>query len=114
VQHAAARLLALRSTVGAAIAERVAKNRREVAASVAGSAVELLHGEGGWYAVLRLPRTRSEEAWVTALVAKERVITQPGYFFDFADEAHLVVSLLTAPEVFAEGIGRIVAHVAET
>jgi hypothetical protein len=35
---------------------------------------------------------------------------QPGYFYDFESEAYLVVSLLTAPDVFREGLTRIVAR----
>jgi len=30
----------------------------------------------------------------------------PGYFFDFPREAYLVVSLLPAPEVFADAAAR--------
>jgi hypothetical protein len=31
---------------------------------------------------------------------------QPGFFFDFEEEAFLVVSLLTPPGIFAEGVRR--------
>ena len=31
-------------------------------------------------------------------------------FFDFESEAYLVVSLLTAPEVFEEGLRRLIAE----
>jgi hypothetical protein len=36
------------------------------------------------------------------------VLVQPGYFYDFETEAYLVVSLLTAPEIFGEGLTRLV------
>ena len=29
---------------------------------------------------------------------------QPGFFYDFETEAYLVVSLLTAPDIFREGL----------
>jgi hypothetical protein len=32
------------------------------------------------------------------------VLVHPGYFFDFPRESYLVVSLLVAPDVFAEAI----------
>jgi hypothetical protein len=35
------------------------------------------------------------------------VHVHPGYLFDFAGEAYLVVSLLTRPQIFREGIGRL-------
>ena len=41
------------------------------------------------------------------------MLVQPGFFYDFASEAYLVVSLLTAPEIFREGLPRIAAAVSE-
>ena len=32
---------------------------------------------------------------------------QPGFFFDFESEAFLVISLLTAPDMFREGVTRL-------
>jgi alanine-synthesizing transaminase len=104
VQLAAARLLALRPQLAGAIAARVAENHAQVRGSVAGTAVELLAAGGGWYAVLRLPRTRPEEQWAIDLVREAGVVTQPGYFFDFSDEAYLVVSLLTPVDTLALGV----------
>jgi hypothetical protein len=31
----------------------------------------------------------------------------PGHFYDFASEGHLVVSLITEPHLFKEGISRL-------
>jgi len=72
-----------------------------------------LHVEGGWYATIQVPRTRGEEAWVLDLLREKNVQVQPGYFFDFHAEAYLVVSLLTPPEIFAEGIRRILEFTAD-
>jgi len=41
------------------------------------------------------------------------VLVQPGFFFDFETEAFLVVSLLTPPDVFHEGVGRLLARAGE-
>ena len=70
-------------------------------------ALEILRSEGGWYAVIRVPRTRTEEEWVLELLDRHGVLVQPGFFYDFEQEAFLVVSLLTAPSVFEAGIGRL-------
>ena len=43
--------------------------------------------EGGWSAVVRVPATRDEEQLVLDLLAQERVLVHPGYFFDFPREA---------------------------
>ena len=82
-------------------------------AQVRGSAASLLDVEGGWYATLRLPRTRSEEAWALAFLEQDGVLAHPGHFFDFEDEAYLVVSLLTPESTFREGVQRILLRVAE-
>jgi hypothetical protein len=37
------------------------------------------------------------------------VLVHPGYFFDFAHEAFLVLSLLAPEADFAEGVARILA-----
>ena len=54
----------------------------------------MLEPEGGWSAVLRVPAIESEETLVLRLLDDADVLVHPGYFFDFADEAFLVVSLL--------------------
>jgi len=62
--------------------------------------------EGGWYAVLRLPATRSDEDLAVELLQKKRVLVHPGHFYDFPAEGYLVVSLITPTEKFDEGIRR--------
>ena len=69
-------------------------------------AAHLLTVEGGWSAVIRMPRTMTDEELALALLARG-VAVQPGYFYDFEDEGYLVVSLLTAEDTFAEGARRI-------
>jgi aspartate/methionine/tyrosine aminotransferase len=110
VQHALSKLLASRATTEAAIRHRTSANLAHVRAAVAGSAATLLHVEGGWYAILRLPRTQSEETWALTLIEQDGVYVHPGHFFDFSEEAYVVVSLLTREATFREGVKRIVAR----
>ena len=70
-----------------------------------------LHVEGGWYATLQVPGTRSEEDWAIALLEKRNVLVQPGFYFDFESEAFLVLSLLTPPDIFAEGLRRLLKEI---
>jgi aspartate/methionine/tyrosine aminotransferase len=74
--------------------------------------VQLLECEGGWSAVLRLPRTQTEEDWVLQFLEKDGVVVHPGFFFDFEEEAYVVVSLLVPGVELSMGIQRIVARVA--
>jgi len=108
VQVAATRLLERLPALQAPIHERVKRNHARLEVLTSGSAATLLDVEGGWSAVLRVPRTLSEEERVTRLLVEHDVLVHPGYFFDFASEAYLVLSLLPEPGVFAEGVERIV------
>ena len=73
----------------------------------------VLHAEAGWYAVVQVPATRSEEALVIDLIERDRVLVHPGYFFDFPSEAFLVISLLTAPGAFAGAVTRVLTRASE-
>jgi hypothetical protein len=113
VQLSAPALIGAGRDVQAAIRSRVERNLAALRARVAGApAIELLEPEGGWSAVLRVPATRSEEALVLDLVDRYDVLVHPGYFFDFAHEAFIVVSLLPPPAVVDEAAGRILAATA--
>ena len=106
VQRALPELLASRSVAAGAIRARLATNRAALERRVQGSALTLLPAEGGWYAVLRMPATLTDEEWT--LRALERgVAVQPGYFFDFDREPHLIVSLLTPEATLSEGAERL-------
>jgi alanine-synthesizing transaminase len=107
VACAAARLLAAGESVQRQIRERTAGNLAVARETLAGSAAGILAVEGGWYITVRMPRIRSEEDWAVDLLTQESVLTQPGFFYDFESEAFLIVSLLTVPEVFREGIARL-------
>lgn len=112
-QHALPALLARRGAAQAVIRARVERNLRALDAALgADSPITRAHADGGWYATLRVPRTRAEEAWALALLEDDGVLVQPGWFYDFAEEAWLVVSLLTEEGVFREGITRLARRVA--
>jgi hypothetical protein len=107
-QVAAPRLIDSGKGIRAAISARLTRNLRSLERQVASfPAVALFEPEGGWSAVLRVPRMTSEEALVLRLLDEAAVVVLPGYFFDFVEEAFLVVSLLPAPEVFDTGIARL-------
>ncbi len=89
---------------------RVRKNLAELDRRLAGQKTcSRLEVEGGWYAVLRVPATGSDEDLAIELLTKDDVYVHPGHFFDFGAEGHLVVSLLAREEEFAKGIGRVLS-----
>jgi alanine-synthesizing transaminase len=111
IQLAAAELLERGAAVRHQIQTRVRDNYRTLHAR-AGEvpSCELLHAEGGWYGVLRVPSIVSEEDLVVTLLAEDHVLVHPGYFFDFPHESFLVVSLLPPAEQFSDGVSRILSR----
>jgi aspartate/methionine/tyrosine aminotransferase len=111
-QAALPELLRLTHGVQAAIRARLRRNLAALREAISRcGALTLLDVEGGFYATLRLPGTRSEEAWVLDLLERDGVHVQPGYFFDFPSEAYVVLSLLTDETIFDEGVERLVRRV---
>jgi len=109
IQLALPRIMAASRDIQRQIRERTAGNLRRLRQMASGSVAGVLSVEGGWYATLQVPSMRSEEAWATELLHEYDVLVQPGFFYDFESESFLVLSLLTEPDVFAEGVGRALA-----
>lgn len=111
VQHAVPAMLEERHNIQAQLLQRVRSNLAELDAQLARQqACGRLQVEGGWYAVLRVPATSSDEQLTIDLLQRSGVLVQPGHFYDFPGEGYLIVSLIPAPEVFREGIRRVVAR----
>ena len=107
VQAALPRLLAVSGGIREQIRERTGSNLALLREATRGSSATLLRAEGGWYAVLQVPRTRTEEEWAIQLLDECSVLVQPGFFFDFESEAFLVLSLLPSPRIFTDGLKRL-------
>jgi aspartate/methionine/tyrosine aminotransferase len=112
VQLAAPALLESGASVRAGILARVRENYHRLRTlATLHPAVNVLHAEGGWSAVVRVPARMPEEELVLRLIEADGVLVHPGFFFDFAHEAFLVVSLLPASSTFAEGVRRLLERV---
>jgi alanine-synthesizing transaminase len=111
VQAALPLLLELSIEIRAQIWERTDANLALLRARTRSSTANVLTVEGGWYAILQVPRTRPEEQYVIELLRDHDVLVQPGFFYDFESEAFLVVSLLTEPAAFEEGVRRIMSYI---
>jgi len=114
VQAALPILLEARHAFQARMHQRIADNlawlERACRAGPAGrnNAFEPLPADGGWVTLLRMPDTRSDEAWAIELLADD-VITHPGHFYDADAEPLLVVSLIVEAKTFESGLSRIAA-----
>jgi aspartate/methionine/tyrosine aminotransferase len=112
VQIAAPALIARGAEVRRAIQQRLEHNLRVLREAVTPvPSVELLPVDGGWSAVVRVPARRPEEEIVLGLLDTHDTLVHPGFFFDFAHEAFLVISLLPEPSQFEAGVTRMLEFV---
>jgi alanine-synthesizing transaminase len=108
IQWATPALLDQRKTIQPQLLDRVRDNLAEFDRQLAGQkSCQRLNIEGGWYAVLRVPVTQTDEELAIELVRKERVLVHPGHFYDFESDGYLVVSLIAAERTFGDGISRV-------
>ena len=99
---------------GRHVTQRIAGRVRQNHACLAGivsehPAADLLPVEGGWYAVMRVPATVSEERLTLDVLERAHVLVHPGHFFDFPREAFLVISLLPEPHRFESAARRVLS-----
>ena len=108
VQCAIPVLLEQRHAIQRQLLERVQSNLAELDRQLeSAKACQRLSLEGGWYAVLRVPVTRSDEELAIELVREKSVLVHPGHFYDFPNDGYLVLSLITVPDDFNAGIERL-------
>jgi hypothetical protein len=108
VQLAAQVLLDQRKQVQPVLLDRLRVNLGELDRQLAATpSCTRFDVEGGWYAVLRVPVVQTDEDLAIDLVRKMAVIVHPGHFYDFPADGHLVLSLITGPEAFREGVARL-------
>lgn len=111
VQSAAGQLLEDTRGVRSTIRARLANNYAQLcAAEQNGAPLSVLHYQGGWSAMFRLPSYYSDEQWAERLLERG-VITHPGWLYDCSLAATMVVSLLTSEDAFREGMQRIIASI---
>lgn len=109
IQHALPHWLQHRHDIQRQIRQRTAANLANLDAFLAEQTmISRLEVEAGWYAVLRIPALRSDEETAIELVRQYRVSAHPGYFFGFAGDGWLIVSLLTPESEFETGIRAVI------
>jgi len=111
VQLAMPAFLAQRRSFQEQLMARVRRNLDELDRQIAGQKVcSRLGVEGGWYAVLRVPATRSDEELALSLLSEQNVYVHPGHFYDFPADGFLVVSLICPEREFSAGLAHVLIH----
>jgi alanine-synthesizing transaminase len=112
VQVALPKLLSMRQTMQTQVRRRVSANLSVLDNLLNESkCVSRLEREGGWYAILRVPVTGSDEDLAVTLLDRASVYVHPGHFFNFSGEGFLVISLITPEDQFNEGCARMLKSV---
>jgi hypothetical protein len=106
-QQALTEMLAIRGDLQMQMRKRLCSNLKFLDSLLQQSSVDRLKREGGWYAVLRVPATGSDEDLVIRLLEDCGVLVHPGHFFDFPRDGFLVVSLIAGEAEFQEGARRL-------
>jgi aspartate/methionine/tyrosine aminotransferase len=102
VQVALPRLLELAPRLQEPLRARLAANRCALASLARGGPCGVLPADGGWSAVLRVPRTRSDEEWALAILDEAGVLVHPGFLYDFPSEGWLVVNAIAPEGIFRD------------
>jgi len=104
-QLALTEMIDLRASLQAQMCQRLSSNLRFLDdAFRKGGVVTRLKREGGWYAVLQVPATRSDEDLAIELLESCDVLVHPGHFFDFPRDGFLIVSLIVGESEFQNGV----------
>ncbi|EKD37305.1 MAG: aminotransferase, partial [uncultured bacterium] len=101
IQHAAASLLGCQPQIQQQILARIETNERFLQ-----NETNLSHcpREGGWYAIIELPDRVGDEECCLELLKHHSLIVHPGFFYDFAENNRIVISLITPEQEFRQGL----------
>ncbi len=70
--------------------------------------IEVAPPDGGYYLFPRIHACADDEALVINLI-QAGVLVYPGFFYDYSADCRIMISCLTEPTAFAEGIERLIA-----
>ena len=114
VQLALPKFLSLRHELQAQLQQRISANLSALDSMLRESkSLARLDREGGWYAILRVPVTATDDDLTVALLERCSVLVHPGHFFNFSREGFLVLSLITPEDKFQGGVHRLRIFFAE-
>lgn len=111
VQNSLSKLLSTSEHFQNQVMVRISQNRRflEAKFAVFNNRVKLWPMEGGWYNLIEIVNSPfNDEAWVIALMNEEKVIIQPGCFYDIEEGCFGVISLITKREIFELGVDKLI------
>jgi alanine-synthesizing transaminase len=113
VQLALPKFLSLRHALQAQLQQRISANLSVLDSMLRESkSLTRLDREGGWYAILRVPVTGTDDDLTVALLERCSVLVHPSHFFNFSRDGFLVLSLISPEREFREGVRRLLGFFA--
>ncbi len=113
VQLALPKFLSLRHTLQGQLRQRISANLYALDGLLRqAKSITRLEREGGWYAILRVPVTATDDDLAVALLERSSVLVHPGHFFNFSRDGFLVLSLISPESEFREGARRLLDFLA--
>jgi len=108
IQLALPKFLSLRHSMQAQLQQRISTNLSFLDSMLRESnSLVRLDREGGWYVILRVPVTATDDILTVALIERCSVLVHPGHFFNFSHDGYLVISLITPEHELQEGMRRL-------
>lgn len=105
IQNSLARWLNQFHQINSKILNRVKHNYSHLTTAVEKvPSATVLFVEGGWNAIIKLPNIRQDDEWVEYFIQNSNVLFQPGYFYDFEENANIVMSLIQKPEIVEKAL----------
>lgn len=112
IQWAAPVLLAQRDSMRVQLLARIRRNLAELDCQLATQTLcTRLEVEAGWYAILRVPATCSDEDLAINLLKDCGVLVHPGHFYSFPSDGFLVLSLIPPAAQFSDALSRILPQI---
>jgi alanine-synthesizing transaminase len=112
IQWATPALLDQRKSMQKQLLDRLLANLADLDRQLAAQkACQRLSLQAGWYAVLRVPVTQTDEELAVDLLRRKSLLVHPGHFYDFPSDGYLVLSLITRPGDFTDGIQRMLEFI---
>jgi len=113
VQLALPKFLSLRHSLQSQLQQRIYANLTVLDSLLRESkSLARLDREGGWYAILRVPVTGTDDDLTVALLERCSVLVHPGHFFNFARDGFLVLSLISPEGEFRDGVSQLLGFFA--
>jgi alanine-synthesizing transaminase len=113
VQLALPKFLSLRHSVQKQMQQRISANLAVLDKMLCESKSHArLDREGGWYAILRVPVTATDDDLAVALLERCSLLVHPGHFFNFSRDGFLVLSLISPESEFRGGVSQLLGFFA--